>query len=191
RNGRDLGFNLSSAKSPTDAYSFNVPGGKLERWTQSETGGLNPDLFVEPELVKMKSFDSLQISAFVYRPNPLKFPERRPVLVNIHGGPESQSRPVFQARNNYYLNELGITMVYPNVRGSAGYGKSFLRLDNGLKREDSVKDIGSVIEWVKRDARCDASRIAVMGGSYGGFMVLASLVQYSDQLRAGVDVVGI
>ncbi|MCI0539281.1 MAG: S9 family peptidase [Verrucomicrobiales bacterium] len=191
QNGRDLGFNLSSAKSPTDAYSFDLRSAKLERWTQSETGGLNPELFVEPELAKMKSFDGLQISAHVYRPDPSKFPGKRPVLINIHGGPEAQSRPVFQARNNYYLNELGIAIVYPNVRGSAGYGKGFLTLDNGFKREDSVKDIGTVIDWVKRDARFDAERIAVIGGSYGGFMVLASLVQYSDQLRAGVDVVGI
>ena len=190
-NGRDLGFNFTSAKSPADAYSLDVKARKLDRWTQSETGGLNPELFAEPELARMKSFDGLQISAFVYRPDPLKFPGRRPVLISIHGGPESQTRPLFQTRNNYYLNELGVAIVYPNVRGSAGFGKTFLTLDNGFKREDSVKDIGSVIDWVKRDARLDAERIAVMGGSYGGYMVLASLVHYGDQLRAGIDVVGI
>jgi dipeptidyl aminopeptidase/acylaminoacyl peptidase len=133
----------------------------------------------------------LQISGFVYRPDPRKFAGPRPVLISIHGGPESQSRPVFQARNNYYLNELGIAIVYPNVRGSAGYGKRFLTLDNGFKREDAVKDIGTVIDWVKRDARFDPERIAVIGGSYGGYMVLASLVHFNTQLRVGIDVVGI
>src|SRR5207249_3239736 len=122
---------------------------------------------------------------------PAKWPGRRPVLINIHGGPESQSRPVFQARNNYFLDELGVAIVYPNVRGSAGYGKTFLTLDNGFKREDSVKDIGTIIDWVRSDARFDSARIAVIGGSYGGYMVLTSLVHYSDKLRAGVDVVGI
>jgi dipeptidyl aminopeptidase/acylaminoacyl peptidase len=111
--------------------------------------------------------------------------------VSIHGGPEAQARPLFQARNNYYLNELGIALVYPNVRGSSGYGKTFLTLDNGFKREDSVKDIGAVIDWIRQDARLDAGRVGVMGGSYGGYMVLASLVHFGERLRCGVDVVGI
>jgi dipeptidyl aminopeptidase/acylaminoacyl peptidase len=155
-NNRDLGFNLSSAKSPSDAYSLDVKSGKVERWTESETGGLNPENFVEPEMLSFKSFDDIRISGFIYRPDPKKFSGKRPVIINIHGGPESQARPIFQARNNYYLNELGVAMIYPNVRGSAGYGKTFLTLDNGFKREDSVKDIGALIEWIKRDARLDA-----------------------------------
>lgn len=190
-NGRDLAFNLSSAKSAYDVYSLDLPTGKIERWTESETGGLNPAAFVEPEVIKLKSFDGLGISAIVYRPDPARFPGRRPVLISIHGGPEGQSHPGFQARFNYYLNELGVALVYPNVRGSAGYGKTFLTLDNGFKREDSVKDIGTVIDWIEKDARCDGGRIAVMGGSYGGYMVLASMMHYSDRLRCGVDVVGI
>ena len=190
-NGRDLAFNLSSAKSAYDVYSLDLPTGKIERWTESETGGLNPAAFVEPEVIKLKSFDGLGISAIVYRPDPARFPGRRPVLISIHGGPEGQSHPGFQARFNYYLNELGVALVYPNVRGSAGYGKAFLTLDNGFKREDSVKDIGTVIDWIQQDARCDGGRIAVMGGSYGGYMVLAAMMHYSDRLRCGVDVVGI
>ena len=190
-NGRDLAFNLSSAKSAYDVYSLDLPTGKIERWTESETGGLNPAAFVEPEVIKLKSFDGLGISAIVYRPDPARFPGRRPVLISIHGGPEGQSHPGFQARFNYYLNELGVALVYPNVRGSAGYGKTFLTLDNGFKREDSVKDIGTVLDWIEKDARCDGGRIAVMGGSYGGYMVLASMMHYSDRLRCGVDVVGI
>jgi dipeptidyl aminopeptidase/acylaminoacyl peptidase len=190
-NGRDLAFNVSSAKSPLDVFSLEVNAGRVERWTRSETGGLDPDQFVEPELVTMKSFDGLQISAFVYRPDPKKFPGDRPVMISIHGGPEAQSRPGFQARNNYYLNEMGIALVVPNVRGSAGYGKTFLTLDNAYKREDSVRDIGAVIDWVQRTPGFDGGRIGVMGGSYGGYMVLASMVHFGDRLRCGVDVVGI
>ena len=174
-NSRDLGFTLTSARSPADAWSLDVKTGKIERWTESETGGLNPADFVEPELVRLKSFDGLAFSAFVYRPDPKKFPGPRPVLINIHGGPEGQSRPVFQARNNYYMNELGVAIVYPNVRGSDGYGKTFLTLDNGFKREDSVKDIGALLDWAQADPRLDRGRMAVIGGSYGGYMVLACM----------------
>jgi dipeptidyl aminopeptidase/acylaminoacyl peptidase len=190
-NSRDLGFNFVSAKSPNDAWSVDIKTGKIERWTESETGGLDPQQFVEPELVKLKSFDGLQISAFVYRPDPKKFPGKRPVIVNIHGGPEGQSRPIFQARYNYYLNELGIAVIYPNVRGSTGYGKTFVALDNGFKREDSVKDIAAVLEFIQRDATLDGARIAVTGGSYGGYMSLACMQHYADTLRCGIDVVGI
>ena len=190
-NGRDLGFSLTSARSPADAWSLDVKTGRLERWTESETGGLNPAEFVEPEVVRLKSFDGLTISALVYRPDSKKFPGPRPVLINIHGGPEAQSRPVFQARNNYYLSELGVAIVYPNVRGSDGYGKTFLTLDNGFQREDSVKDVGALLDWVEKDARLDRQRTAVIGGSYGGYMVLACMTHYSPRLRCGVDVVGI
>jgi dipeptidyl aminopeptidase/acylaminoacyl peptidase len=190
-NSRDLAFSLSAAKSPADAWTFDTKNGRLERWTESETGGLDASKFIEPELVRFKAADGRSISAFLYRPDPAKFPGRRPVIINIHGGPESQARPIFQARNNYFLNELGVAVVYPNVRGSSGYGKTYLTLDNGFKREDSVADIGALIEWLRGDARTDGSRLCVMGGSYGGYMVLASLTHYSDRLRCGVDVVGI
>jgi len=190
-NSRDLAFNMTSAQSPFDVYSLDVKTGKVERWTESETGGLNTSTFVEPQLVKLKSFDGTPISAFAYRPDPQKFPGKRPVILSIHGGPESQSRPGFQARINYYLNELGVGIVYPNVRGSSGYGKTFLTLDNGFKREDSVKDIGAIIEWLQKDSAFDPKKIAVMGGSYGGYMVLASLIHFPEQIKCGVDVVGI
>jgi len=190
-NGREIAFNFTSARSPTDVYSFDVKSGKLDRWTESETGGLQTSNFVEPELIRVKSFDGLSISGFLYRPDPRKFPGKRPVIVNIHGGPESQSRPTFQARNNYYLDEMGIALFYPNVRGSAGYGKTFLTLDNGFKREDSVRDIGAFLDWIGRDGGLDADRIAVMGGSYGGYMTLACATHFSDRLRCAVDIVGI
>jgi dipeptidyl aminopeptidase/acylaminoacyl peptidase len=127
----------------------------------------------------------------VYRPDSARFPGKRPVLVIIHGGPESQSRPVFQGRNNYHLDELGVALVYPNVRGSAGYGKTFLTLDNGFLREDSVKDIGAVLDWIKSQPEFDGARIGVTGGSYGGYMTLATLTHYSDRVKCGVDIVGI
>jgi dipeptidyl aminopeptidase/acylaminoacyl peptidase len=190
-NGRDLAFNFTSARSPADVYSYDSRTGKLERWTESETGGVNPATFIEPELVRLKSFDGLAVSGFLYRPDPKRFPGKRPVIVTIHGGPESQSRPLFQGRNNYYLNELGVAILYPNVRGSSGYGKTFLTLDNGFKREDTVRDIGAFLDWIAADGGLDGQRIAVMGGSYGGFMTLACLTHYSDRLRCGIDVVGI
>lgn len=188
---REIGFSFTSARSPSDVYSFDIKSRRLERWTESETGGLDPATFAEPEAVKVTSFDGLEIGAFVYRPDARRFPGARPVLIQIHGGPESQSRPVFQARNNYFVNELGVAVIYPNVRGSAGYGKRFLTLDNGVQREDSVKDIGALLDWITRQPGLDASRVVVTGGSYGGYMVLASLMHYSDRLRGGVDIVGI
>lgn len=190
-NGREIGFNFVSARSPNDAYSVNVRSGKVERWTESETGGLDAGQFVDPELVKLKSFDGLEISAFVYRPDRRRHAGKRPVIISIHGGPESQSRPGFQGRNNYYLNELGLAVIYPNVRGSAGYGKTFVAMDNGFKREDSVKDIAAILEFIQRDPALDSERIAVVGGSYGGYMSLACLMHYGEQLRCGIDVVGI
>ncbi|MGV3773313.1 MAG: S9 family peptidase [Verrucomicrobiales bacterium] len=191
RNNQDIGFTLSSARSPSDAYSLHVKSGKIERWTESEMGGLDAKTFVEPELIKFKSFDGTEISAFCYRADAKKFPGKRPVLVIIHGGPESQTRPSFQARNNYYINELGMTLIAPNVRGSSGYGKSFLQMDNGFKREDSVKDIGALLDWVAKQPGLDAGRVVVMGGSYGGYMVLASMIHFGDRLLGGVDIVGI
>ena len=189
--GKLIGFSLSHARSPSDAYSFDIESGKVERWTESETGGLNAQRNAEPQLVTMNSFDGLPISAFVYRPDPSRFPGKRPALISIHGGPEGQSRPGFLGRNNFIVNELGIALVYPNVRGSEGYGKTFLAADNGFKREDSVKDIGAVLDWIAKDSSLDASRVGVTGGSYGGYMVLASLIHHGDRLRAGIETVGI
>ena len=190
-NGKLIGFTMTSAKSPSDVYSIDATTAALRRWTESETGGLNPDRNIEPQLVTMKSFDGTQISAFVYRPDPAKFPGKRPVIINIHGGPEGQSQPIFLGRNNYWINELGVAVVSPNVRGSSGYGKSYLASDNGFKREDTVRDIGTVIDWVNHDENLDGNRIGIYGGSYGGYMTLATATHYNDQIRAAIDVVGI
>jgi dipeptidyl aminopeptidase/acylaminoacyl peptidase len=189
-NSRDLGLVLNSARSPSDVYSIDVATGKLERWTESETGGLNAATFAEAELVRWKGFDGKAISGFLYKPNP-RFTGPRPVIVNIHGGPEGQSRPGFQGRSNFFTDELGVAVLYPNVRGSAGFGKSFLKLDNGVLREDSVKDIGALLDWIPTRKDLDASRVMVTGGSYGGYMTLAVATHYDAKIRCSLDVVGI
>ena len=182
-----LGFSMTSAKSPSDAYSLDPATLKITRWTESETGGLNPAVNVEPELVEVKSFDGETVSGFLYRPDARRFPGKRPVIVNIHGGPEGQTRPGFQGRNNYLLNELGIAIFYPNVRGSTGYGKRFVSLDNGpFKREDSVKDIGAYLDRLQADPGLDAARMAVTGGSYGGYMCYASAIHYATRFKGAL-----
>ncbi len=188
RNGRDLAFGISSASSPGDVYSLDVTTGKLERWTMSETA-VKTDAFPEPELVRWKSFDGRMISGFLYRP-PAKFTGKRPVLIEIHGGPEGQSRPDFLGRYNYYLNELGIAVILPNVRGSTGYGKAFTKLDNGFLREGTYKDINALLDWIGTRPDMDSGRVAVTGGSYGGHMTLAVSTFYSGRIRCSIDVVG-
>ncbi len=191
--GDRLGFSLVQPTAPRDVYSVHLGERSLSRWTRSETGGLDPDGFVTPELIAYPTFDTVngarrRIPAFVYRP---EGPGPHPVYVTIHGGPESQYRPYFSAALQYYVKELGMAVVAPNVRGSAGYGKSYLKLDNAERREDSVRDIGALLDWVAATPDLDAGRVVVSGGSYGGYMVLASLVHYSDRLIAGVERVGI
>lgn len=190
RNNEDLGFTLMSARSTADVYSLNIRTNKVERWTESETGGLNTANFSDAKLVRWKSFDGRTISGFLYPP-PAKFKGKRPVIIDIHGGPEAQFRPSFLGRYNYYLNELGVALLFPNVRGSTGYGKTFLTLDNDYKREDSVKDIGALLDWIATQPDLDKDRILVTGGSYGGYMSLAVAMKYSDRIRAAIDIVGI
>lgn len=189
-NSRDLGFTMSNARSAADVYSLDTSTGKLDRWTESETAGLNTSEFSQAELVRWKTFDGRVISGFLYMP-PARFPAPRPVVINIHGGPEGQARPIFLGRSNYYLNEMGIAIFYPNVRGSSGYGKTFLQLDNGFLREDTYKDIGTLFDWIKTQPRLDASRVMVTGGSYGGHMTFAIATRYDDRIRASLPVVGI
>ena len=190
-NNRDLGFSLASAQSPSDVYSVDVQTGKLERWTYSETGGIPAQNFVEPKLVKWKSFDGKEISGWLFAPKAKPASGKYPVIISIHGGPESQVRPGFLARYNYYVNELGVAILFPNVRGSTGYGKTFSQLDNGFKREDTYKDIGALLDWIGQQPDLDAQKIMVTGGSYGGHMTLAVATRYSDRIACSVDVVGI
>jgi len=188
RNAPELGFVMNSARAQDDCYSLDVVTGSLTRWTFSESD-VKTDAFPEAELIRWKTFDGRMISGFLYRP-PAKFTGKRPVLVVIHGGPEGQSHPIFLGRNNYFLNELGITLIYPNVRGSTGYGKTFSLLDNGFQREDTYKDINALLDWIAVRPGLDANRVGVTGGSYGGHMTLAVSTFYSGRIRCSVDVVG-
>ena len=182
---------LSSARSPGDVFSVETRMNGLTRWTSGATGRLKASRFVEPEVVTVTSFDGLSVSGLLYRPDSRKFPGRRPVVVHFHGGPEGQSRPQFLRAWNFLLDELGMALLYPNVRGSEGYGKRFLTLDDGIRREDSVSDVGAFLDWIGRQPSLDADKVAVYGGSYGGYLVLASMIRFGDRLRCGIDVVGI
>lgn len=189
--GKQLGFTLAKSNAPAEAYSLELATGELTRWTFSEIGGLDPEQFVEPEAIEFESFDGRKIPAWLYRPRHASADKPVPVVVQIHGGPESQYRPVFTSNIQAIVNDLGVAVVCPNVRGSAGYGKTYLKLDNREKREDAVKDIGALLDWIAEQPELDSKRVAVMGGSYGGFMTLASLVHYGDRFKAGIDSVGI
>jgi dipeptidyl aminopeptidase/acylaminoacyl peptidase len=191
-----LALTINSATSPSDAYVIDLDKTTFAAWTRSEVGGLDASKFVAPSLIRYPTFDSVNgkrrtIPAFYYRPANVPAGRKLPVVINIHGGPEAQSQPTFNPTAQFMANELGVAMLVPNVRGSSGYGKTYLSLDNAEKREDSVKDIGALLDWIAKQPELDASRVGVIGGSYGGYMVLASLVHYSDRIRAGVDVVGI
>ncbi len=188
----DIGLTFNSARSAADAYSIDPKTLAVTRWTQSETGGLDTNRNAEPQFVEVNSFDGEPVSGFLYRPDPVKFPGKRPLIFNIHGGPESQFTPGFLGRNNYLLNELGIAIFYPNVRGSTGFGKRFVSLDNGpFKRENSVKDLGAFLDVLDKDAGLDATRFAVTGGSYGGYMCYVAAIRYGARLKGASCVVAI
>jgi dipeptidyl aminopeptidase/acylaminoacyl peptidase len=189
--GKQLGFTLSRPDAPADTYSLSLADEKLTRWTFSEVGGLNPDSFIAPQRIQFKSFDERTIPAYYFKPRAASSDNKAPVVISIHGGPESQYQPYFSGTSQYYVNDLGFAVIAPNVRGSAGYGKTYLKLDNAELREDSVKDIGALLNWIAQQPELDESRVAVVGGSYGGYMVLASLIHYGDRLKAGIDIVGI
>lgn len=186
--GDSLAMTLNTTRSPSDVFVYDLEARGLARWTQSEVGGLDTSDFPMPDLVRVESFDGLAVPAWVYRP---ATDGPHPVLINIHGGPESQSRPGFSSFNAYLVNELGAAVISPNVRGSSGYGKSYLQLDNGRLRENSVRDIGALLDWIATQPDLDEDRVVVYGGSYGGYMVLASLVHFDERLQGGVSVVGI
>jgi dipeptidyl aminopeptidase/acylaminoacyl peptidase len=202
--GRRLALTWNSATGPSDVYTLDLGSdpldhGGLARWTFSEVGGLNADDFIAPELIEFPSFDGRMIPAFLYLPRRESPGDRTsssggspyPVVIHIHGGPESQVRPVFSSLYQSWINEYGIAVLTPNVRGSSGYGKTYLRLDNGMLREDAVRDIGGLLDWIGTQPDLDQNRVLVYGGSYGGYMVLASLVHFGSRLRGGVDIVGI
>jgi len=193
-----LGMTLNTAQTPSDAFVLELGKeplayGELTRWTESEVGNLDTTAFRMPELVHYPTFDKVgdaarEIPAWVYKP---RGTGPHPVIIAIHGGPEGQSRPAFNNTYQMWIDKLGAAVILPNVRGSTGYGKTYTGLDNGFRREDSVRDIGALLDWIATQPDLDESRVAVFGGSYGGYMVLASAVHYSDRLKAVVDIVGI
>jgi dipeptidyl aminopeptidase/acylaminoacyl peptidase len=183
-------FTQSTAQSASDVYKLILKTGAIQRWTESELGEMQKSDMSVPKFIEWKSFDSLKISGFYY-PAATKFTGKRPVLINIHGGPEGQSMASFLGANNYYTNEMGVALIFPNVRGSSGFGKTFIAKDNGFLREDSVKDIGALLDWIAQQPELDKDRVMIMGGSYGGYMTLATAFHYADKIKCSVDIVGI
>ena len=183
-----IAYSYQSSTTQSDIYMLDRETGEIQRWTKSEVGELDESTLVSEQLTSFETFDGREVPVYVYRP---QTEGPHPVLIYIHGGPESQYRPGFSSVFQYYVNELGVALWAPNVRGSDGYGKEYLGLDNGVLREDSVKDIGALIDHIATQEDMDSSRVAVIGGSYGGYMVLASLVKFGDRLVAGVETVGI
>jgi len=189
--GRKLAIGLTTATSAGDVWTWDLAAGALTRWTESELGELDPAQLAEPELIRFRSFDGLSVPAFVYRPKGVPASTRTPVIIDIHGGPEAQTRPIWNYGAQYFADVLKATVILPNVRGSDGYGRRYLNLDNAEKREDSVKDIGALLDWIGTQPGLDPARVAVYGQSYGGYMSLAVMTHYSDRLVGGVERYGI
>jgi len=204
-NGKFLAFTFNSAKNNSDIWLYDLESKKLTQITKSERSGIPQESFVEPQLIKFRSFDGREIPAWYYLPNiPLMRTATRnadgsitsvntsnlPVIVSVHGGPEGQERPGFSPLYQYYLSR-GYAILATNVRGSTGYGKTFTHLDDVRLREDSVKDLAFAVEWLNTKGGADAKRIAVMGGSYGGYMTMAAVTLYPDLWAAAVNTVGI
>jgi len=192
-NGYRLAYSLQTPGAPYDVWTVAPGDATPVRWTQSEIGPLDTKRLVAPALVRYPTFDRAggkprEIPAWVYKPAGAG---PHPVLINIHGGPEAQAQPIFSIATQQWAVELGYAVIAPNVRGSTGYGKTYVALDNGFKREDSVRDIGALLDWIATQPDLDASRVVLIGGSYGGYMVLASMTHYNDRLRGAIDIVGI
>lgn len=190
KKGNSLFFTQSTADSSSDVYQLNLSSNEIVSWTESELGEMQKEDMSRPKFIEWNSFDKLKISGFYY-PASSKFTGKRPVLIQIHGGPESQSSASFLGPNNYYTNEMGIAIIYPNVRGSSGFGKTYIAKDNGFLREDSVKDIGALLDWIALQPELDKDKVMIMGGSYGGYMTLATAFHYADRIKCSVGIVGI
>ncbi len=188
--GRKLAFAFSSPSHNPDVWVVDLETGAVTQLTHSSRAGISRDSFAEPELVRYRSFDGLEIPAFLYLPPGAARDDRLPVVVEVHGGPEAQRRAEFNPLYQYFVSR-GYAVFAPNVRGSTGYGLTYTHLDDVERRMDSVADLAHGARWLAESGIADPRRIAVMGGSYGGFMVLAALTAYPDLWAAGVDIVGI
>ena len=193
RTGKRLAVTADSAQAPRDVYVYDLARSALERWTKSEIGPLDANTLAAAELIRYPTWDRVNgkqrmISAYVYRP---RSPGACPVVIDLHDGPDWQYRPHWDPFIQFLVDDLGYAVIAPNVRGSSGYGKSFVRLDDGVLREDAVRDVGSLLFWIGLQPAFDRDHVAVMGSSYGGYMALASLASYGDRLRGGIDVSGI
>ncbi len=184
-----LAFTFNSARYNSDVWLYDVKSRSLNQVTRSSRAGIPQSSFVEPELIRFKSFDGREVPAWYYRPQAAAG-TKLPVLVSVHGGPEAQETPGFSSIYQYFLSR-GYAVLAPNVRGSTGYGKTYAHLDDVRKREDSVKDLAAAVEWLKTAGGADARRIAVMGGSYGGYMTVAAITLYPELWAAAVNTVGI
>jgi dipeptidyl aminopeptidase/acylaminoacyl peptidase len=190
KDNKSIFFSQSTSQSSSDVYKLDLKSNKIVQWTESELGEMQKTDMSIPKFIEWESFDKLKISGFYY-PVSQKFTGKRPVMINIHGGPEGQSFASFLGSNNYYTNEMGVALIFPNVRGSSGYGKTYISKDNGFLREDSVKDIGALLDWIAQQPELDKDKIMIMGGSYGGYMTLATAFHFADKIKCSVDVVGI
>ena len=187
----EIAFVVNSARSPGDVWSLRLHASEeAVRWTEARVDGIDTDGYREAEIIDWTSFDGLRINGLLNRP-PSRFDGKRPVLIHIHGGPESQATIGFLGQNNHFVDDLGIAYLQPNVRGSTGYGKTFVTLDDGVKREDPVRDIDALLDWIATQPDLDADRVLVAGRSYGGFMSLAVATMCADRIVAAIDIVGI
>ncbi|MBS1808816.1 MAG: S9 family peptidase [Acidobacteria bacterium] len=183
-NSVDLAFNFKSSSAPNDVYSVDCNGGMVTQWARSTEAAAGN--IAAPEAIQWKSFDGKLITGFLARP-PASFRGKRPVIIDLHGGPTEQYRPTYGYEENFLINELGVVKIYPNVRGSSGFGKAFQALDDGLKREDAIKDVGALLDWIKAQPDLDADRVLVQGASYGGYLALSVAAQYSPRLRGVIS----
>jgi dipeptidyl aminopeptidase/acylaminoacyl peptidase len=183
--GAEVAVTFAGARTFSDVYSIDAARDRIDRWTSSESGGATPESLPDAEIVRWKSFDGLMIPGVLYRP-PAHFTGPRPVIVNVHGGPALRERPRGLGRSNYFRNEMGIAIVYPNIRGSSGFGRAYEQADNGMKREDAVRDIGALLDWIASEPGLDQDRVLITGGSYGGYIAYASAIAYGDRLRGAI-----
>jgi len=185
---REIGFTFGSVKAQGDVYSIDMSAGALTRWTFSEAT-FNPDVLPPPQVIQWQSFDGTTISGILYKPA-VNFTGRRPVMVQIHGGPDARDRVRWQGRSNYFLNEMGVALISPNVRGSLGFGRKFAVMDDGKGRDGAIRDIGALLDWIATQPDLDQHRVVLTGASYGGWLALEAGIWYHDRIRGIIEGAG-